>query len=127
MALLLTASVACLAASGAGCGCDRRDGAAAAPGLPRLVELGSDQCVPCQMMKPILENLRRDYAGCVIIESIDVYTDPGAAQRYRVRVIPTQVFIDASGREVARHEGYMEQAQIERAFRDLFGIQAGPS
>lgn len=30
-----------------------------AAGLPRLLDLGSDKCIPCKQMAPILEDLNR--------------------------------------------------------------------
>lgn len=111
---------------------DRAPGAGATgpgsdSGLPRLVELGSQTCTPCQMMKPIIEGLRRDYAGVVSVESVDVNRDPAAAQQFGIRAIPTQVFIDAAGREVARNEGFLERERIEEIFATYFGVTRRPA
>jgi thioredoxin 1 len=111
---------------------DRAPGAGATgpgsdSGLPRLVELGSQTCTPCQMMKPIIEGLRRDYAGVVSVESVDVNRDPAAVQQFGIRAIPTQVFIDAAGREVARNEGYIAREDIEEIFLTYFGVTRRPA
>ncbi|HNQ34636.1 MAG TPA: thioredoxin family protein [bacterium] len=81
-------------------------------GLPRLLELGADSCVPCKMMVPVLDGLRKDYAGRLKVEFIDVYEDSRAGVSHRVRVIPTQIFFDASGNELSRHEGFMSREDI---------------
>jgi thioredoxin 1 len=81
-------------------------------GVPRLVDLGSTTCIPCKMMAPILDDLKRDYAGRLQVQFIDVNANRGAAEKYGIRVIPTQVFIDASGQERARHEGFMSREDI---------------
>jgi thiol-disulfide isomerase/thioredoxin len=39
--------------------------------LPRLVDVGADKCVPCVMMAPILEELKKEYAGIVEIEFME--------------------------------------------------------
>jgi len=87
--------------------------------LPRLLDLGSNKCIPCKMMAPILEELTREYAGRMIVEVIDVRENRTAAQRYGVRVIPTQIFYDPSGRELFRHEGFMDKATILAKWKEL--------
>ena len=44
--------------------------------LPRLIDLGADKCIPCKMMAPILEELRREYAGVFEVEIVDVWKNP---------------------------------------------------
>jgi thioredoxin 1 len=63
-------------------------------------------------MAPILAELSRTYAGRASIEIIDIGEHPEEAQRYEVRLIPTQIFLDAGGREVWRHEGFLPRAEI---------------
>jgi thioredoxin 1 len=46
------------------------DGAKVA--LPRLVDLGVGKCIPCKKMAPILEELKKEYAGRMEVEFIDV-------------------------------------------------------
>ena len=87
--------------------------------LPRLVELGADRCIPCKMMAPILEELRKEYAGTLQLESIDVWKDPDAAKRYRIRIIPTQIFYDASGKELFRHVGFFSKEDILAKWKEL--------
>jgi len=91
-------------------------------GLPQLIDLGSDSCVPCQMMAPELEALGREYAGSVEVVVVDVNnTDEGAAlaQQLGIRVIPTQVFIDPAGNELRRHEGYLSKDDMVALFQQL--------
>ena len=80
--------------------------------LPRLVDLGADKCIPCKMMAPILEGLQKDYAGKLTVEFIDVWKFPNAAGPYNIKIIPTQIFFDASGKELFRHEGFFSQEDI---------------
>lgn len=93
-------------------------------GIPRLVDLGSTTCIPCKMMAPILEELKREFAGRLGVEVIDVKTDRAAAAQHRIRVIPTQIFFDASGRELFRHEGYYSKEDILTKWKEL-GIDVG--
>lgn len=99
--------------------------AAAAP-LPKLVDLGSDKCIPCKQMAPILEELSAEYAGSFAVEFIDVWADPDAGKPYDVRVIPTQVFLDATGAERYRHEGFLAKDAILAKWREL-GVTVAPA
>jgi thioredoxin 1 len=92
---------------------------AAKPGLPRLVDLGSTTCIPCKQMAPILEELKTEYAGKVDVEFINVNENTAAADEYKINVIPTQVFIDKDGKEVARHEGFYPKADILAQFEKM--------
>ena len=80
--------------------------------LPRLVDLGADKCVPCKMMAPILEELKKSHEGRLQVDFIDVWKNPDAGQQYALRVIPTQIFIGPDGKELARHEGFMSREDI---------------
>ena len=86
--------------------------AGASAGLPRLVDFGGSTCIPCQMMMPALEELKTEYAGRLQVEVVDVWDDPEIGRKHDIRVIPTQIFYDASGKELDRHEGYMSKQDI---------------
>lgn len=89
--------------------------------LPRLVDLGADKCIPCKMMAPILEELKKDYAGTFNVEFIDVWKTPEKAKEYGITIIPTQIFFDASGKELFRHEGFFSKEDILGKWKE-FGI-----
>lgn len=87
--------------------------------LPRLVELGSTSCIPCKRMKPIIDELTKEQAGVIDVEFIDVNKDREKAVPYKVRIIPCQVFIDASGKERFRHEGFWSKKDITAKWTEL--------
>ena len=90
--------------------------------LPMLVDLGKGTCIPCKKMKPILDELKKEYEGKAIVDVIDLRYDRGAAIRYGIRLIPTQIFYDAEGKEVYRHEGFMDKQSIKNKFTEM-GVQ----
>lgn len=90
-----------------------------APALPRLLDLGADKCVPCKMMAPILDKMKKDYAGTMVVEFIDVWKNPAAAEPYGIKVIPTQIFFLADGTELFRHEGFYSREDILSKWREL--------
>jgi thioredoxin 1 len=87
--------------------------------LPRLVDLGAGKCIPCKAMKPILEDLRANYAGVFKTEFIDVWENEGAKAQYKVNLIPTQIFFGADGKELFRHEGFFSKEDILAKWREL--------
>jgi len=99
------------------------EGSGARPGgavpLPRLVDLGRGTCIPCKMMAPILEELKREYEGRAVVEVIDLKEDRQAGTDYAIRVIPTQIFFDSEGNEVWRHEGFLPMDTIIAEFTEM--------
>jgi thiol-disulfide isomerase/thioredoxin len=87
--------------------------------LPRLVDLGADKCIPCKMMAPILKELKTEYAGRMDVEFIDVWKNPDAGKPYKIQLIPTQIFFDASGKERFRHEGFFGKEDILAKWKEL--------
>ena len=90
--------------------------------IPRLVDLGAGKCIPCKMMAPILEELRKEYKEKFDVIVIDVWKDRSAGRQYRIRVIPTQIFYDAEGNELFRHEGFYSKEDIIGKWKEL-GIE----
>lgn len=100
--------------------------ATAPAGLPRLLDLGSVSCIPCKLMAPILEELRKDYAGRLQVEFIDVNENAQAAGQYGINLIPTQIFFDAAGKELWRHEGFISKEDILDKWKEL-GVDLAPA
>lgn len=92
-----------------------------AGGLPKLVDLGAKTCIPCKKMAPILEGLKKDYAGKFDVEFIDVSIESNVplAEKYKIKLIPTQVFLDAKGKELWRHEGFLGKEAILGKWKEL--------
>ncbi len=93
--------------------------------LPRLVDFGSDKCIPCKMMAPILEELKQEYAGKFEVQFIDVWKDDTEKIRHHIEAIPTQIFFDASGKELFRHVGFFSKEDILGKWNELGVLKAG--
>jgi len=87
--------------------------------LPLLLDLGSKSCVPCKMMEPILEEFKNGYNDEFRTQFIDVRENPQPAREYNIRVIPTQIFFDANGNELFRHEGFYSKEDILSKWKQL--------
>ena len=81
-------------------------------GKPTLAEFGRGICIPCKAMKPILNELAAEYKDNlnVVIVEIDEHQD--LTYQYRIMAIPTQIFLDSSGKEITRHIGFLPKEDI---------------
>lgn len=84
-----------------------------------FVELGSVNCIPCRMMKPVMEKVEKKYPVQVKVIFHDVWTEEGksAGFKFAIRVIPTQVFLDKSGNEYFRHEGFFPFENVDKILK----------
>jgi thiol-disulfide isomerase/thioredoxin len=88
-------------------------------GKPTLVEFGATGCVPCDMMQPVLENLRKKYQDRLNIVFIHVGEEQLLGARYGITSIPVQAFFDRLGKEVFRHTGFFAQVEVEKQLAEM--------
>ena len=88
-------------------------------GVPTLVDVGADKCIPCVKMAPILEQLTEDFAGRMEVRFVDVWKFKEEAAKYGVKTIPTQIFYAPDGKELYRHLGFYGRSEILGKWRDL--------
>jgi len=88
-------------------------------GQPVVADFGKGTCMPCKMMEPILKNLEKKYQGRASILILDVDEYRSLSRKYRVMMIPTQVFFDSHGKEVYRHQGFMSEANIIAKLKEM--------
>jgi thioredoxin 1 len=84
-----------------------------------FIELGSVKCIPCVKMQEVMRDIEREYGDQVEVVFHDVWTDAGKpfAEKFHIRVIPTQVFLDSEGKEYFRHEGYFPKEGLVEVLR----------
>jgi len=87
--------------------------------LPRLVDLGAGKCASCKMMTAILDELKTTCDGKLDVVFVDVWENQQAGQQYGIRMIPTQIFYDAAGKELFRHEGFFSKEDILAKWKEL--------
>jgi thioredoxin 1 len=86
--------------------------------LVTFVELGSVKCIPCRQMQPVMKSVEEKYGKQVSVVFYDVWKPDQReyAEKYGIKVIPTQVFLDKDGKEFFRHEGFFPEPEIDRLF-----------
>ncbi len=88
-------------------------------GKVTLMELGSDWCMPCKLMRPTLEKLQKNFPKDLKVMIVDVSKDKEAAEFYRIRMIPTQIFFGRDGKEYKRHTGYLPEKEILKILQEM--------
>jgi thioredoxin 1 len=84
-----------------------------------FIELGSVNCIPCRMMQPIMEDIKKEYKEQVEVVFYDVWTEAGRplGEKYKIRAIPTQVFLDKNGTEYFRHVGFFPKEELVKVLK----------
>jgi thioredoxin 1 len=86
---------------------------------PAIYDFGSGRCLSCREMEKILDAVKGQYGAQVEVRLIYVDQDRDLARQYKVMLIPTQVFVDASGQEVFRHLGLFPKDELVKKLQEL--------
>ena len=88
-------------------------------GKPTVAEFGAATCVPCKAMKPVLEEIVAEYGDKLNLSFIDVRNNTNLTTKYKISLIPTQVFFDSGGQEVTRHVGFWPKEDVLAHLQEL--------
>ena len=91
-------------------------------GKPVLVDFGSNKCIPCRQLRPILKDVAQEFSGKAQVLIIDVFEHRDPAREYRIHLIPTLVFFNAQGKEVFRRSGVWDKGSIARKLSEAGAI-----
>jgi len=91
-------------------------------GKPVLVDFGSNRCIPCRQIRPILNEISQEFSGKAYVLIIHVYKYQTLSREYRVQLIPTLIFFDAKGKEVFRRAGAWDKASIVNKLKEAGAI-----
>lgn len=85
-----------------------------------VLELGASSCASCVRMKALIDTLKSQ-DPTLPLHLIDVIEHKEAIARFSIQMIPTQVVLDAQGKEIFRHVGELS----EEGLRDLITMAKG--
>ena len=84
-------------------------------GRPKILEFDRKFCPICKASERVILAVKDRYPGQFEVEKLYIDEAEAIFRRYKVAIVPTQVFLNAAGQEVARHEGvYKEEALIQK-------------
>ncbi len=76
-----------------------------------MVDFWAAWCGPCRMISPIVEELADEYGDKALVGKVDVDNNPEVSMEYKVRSIPTILFLK-NGEVVDRHVGTATKAVL---------------
>lgn len=85
---------------------------------PVMVDFGSNKCIPCRQLRPILRDVAQEFSGKAHVLIIDVFHYQGLARQHRIHLIPTLIFFNAGGKEIFRRSGVWDKASIARKLKE---------
>ena len=91
-------------------------------GKPVLVDFGSNKCIPCRQLRPILKEVAREFSGKAHVLIIDVFQHQAIAREYRIHLIPTLIFFDGKGKETFRRAGVWDKTSIANKMKEAGAI-----
>lgn len=72
----------------------------------KVIDFYADWCGPCQVMKPVMAEVEKQFEGKAEFEQVDVEANGALAAQFGVMSIPTFVILK-DNEEVARRMGAM--------------------
>ena len=88
-------------------------------GEPALYEFGAGYCASCKEMEKVIAALKTSHGGQVEFRMVYVDKEKPLFEQYKIMLIPTQVFLDASGKEVDRHMGALTKEEVLKKLQEL--------
>ena len=91
---------------------------AASAELPTVIMLSTQNCAACVKMSRVMSEIKNQYRGKISTANIYLENNPDIARKYNVRFVPTLIFRDSTGKEIAQEIGYKQADEIIKVFTD---------
>jgi thioredoxin 1 len=88
-------------------------------GGPKILEFDRKLCPICKASERVILAVKDEYPGQFEVEKLYIDEADALFRRYKVAIVPTQVFLNAAGQEVARHDGVYKKDVLIQKLRQL--------
>jgi thioredoxin 1 len=86
--------------------------------VPVLVDFTATWCGPCQQLKPIVEELAKDFAGKVKMGKLDIDNSKSVPVKYGIMAVPT-IILFKNGKDVQKITGLKPKADLRKRIEAL--------
>lgn len=63
--------------------------------MKKIIKFSSLNCMPCKALAPAFDKLKESFKGTEVkFHDVDVETHPEEADKYKVRTVPTVIFLN---------------------------------
>ncbi|MFA4903082.1 MAG: thioredoxin family protein [Desulfobaccales bacterium] len=97
----------------------RAQSLAARTALPVLLEFDRKFCPICRASEIVILAVKEEYPGQFQVRKLYMDEDEAWFRRFKVAIVPSQVFLDPAGQEVYRHEGVFKKEDLIQKLREL--------
>ena len=84
--------------------------------VPVVIDFNAKWCGPCKQLKPILDEIQKEYAGKIKIIPIDIDENKSLAQSMYVNNIPLLVYHE-NGKVILNQEGFLDKEGLIKLFK----------
>jgi thiol-disulfide isomerase/thioredoxin len=93
------------------------------PGQPAILEFSRDYCPICRESAKVIRSVQQQYPGRFAVRQYYIHRDIRTFERYKIAIVPSQVFLDSAGRAVYNHYGVFKPAELTKKLRELHFIR----
>lgn len=89
---------------------------------PMIIDFYADWCKPCKMIAPHLKTIQSEYGNKLQVYKINTDNNPELANLFKVRSIPTLLFIPADG-NYKKIVSYRNKQQLDELVKSVLKVE----